>query len=71
MHIDSILNQDRRDFTAVFICEHCGFKEERNGYDDSFYHNVVIPNIPCPQCGKKADSSYRPLATKYPDSMDV
>lgn len=30
MKIKKILNQMRRDFTAIFECEHCGFEEKRD-----------------------------------------
>lgn len=45
--------QHRRDFTGVFECEHCGHTHERSGcYDDAYYHEHVIPRLPCPQCGE-------------------
>jgi len=28
-------------------------------------------NKVCPKCGKKAADDYRPLATKYPDGVQV
>ena len=71
MKIKTILNQHRRDFTAIYECEHCGDENEGYGYDDANYHNNVIPATKCSKCGKKADENYRPLATKYPDGMQV
>lgn len=71
MKIQRILSQSRRDFTAVYECEHCGDTHEGRGYDDSNFHQNVIPSWPCAKCGKKADDSYRALATKYPDGMVV
>lgn len=72
MKIKEILSQHRRDFSAIFVCEHCGHEEKKNGcYDDEFYHTNVIPNMECPSCGKKAPDSYRPLATKYPADQQV
>ena len=71
MHIKKILNQHRRDFVAIFQCEHCGCEEEIGGYDDSHYHNNVIPKMRCKKCQKPADETYRPLATKYPDGVQV
>jgi C4-type Zn-finger protein len=71
MQIKTILDQSRRDFTALFECEHCGYTEKKNGYDDSYFHNVVIPDMVCKQCGKKAGEDYRPRATKYPDNTEV
>ena len=71
MRIKRILSQYRRDFRAVFECEHCGATEERSGYDDAHFHNTVIPGMPCKQCGKKAAEDYRPLTTKYPEGYQV
>lgn len=71
MKIKQIKSQMRRDFTAIYVCEHCGHEEEGSGYDDSYFHQTVIPNKECKKCGKKASDDYRPLATKYPDGMTV
>jgi predicted RNA-binding Zn-ribbon protein involved in translation (DUF1610 family) len=71
MKIDEILCQHRRDFTARFICEHCGYTVVRSGYDDSYFHNTVIPDMECPECGKKAPATYRPLAPKYQDGFQI
>ena len=67
MNIKKILFQHRRDFTAIYQCEHCGHEVEGNGYDDSYFHKEVIPNKICPKCGKTADANFRPLTTKYKD----
>ena len=71
MKIKKITWQNRRDFSAIYECEHCGSTREGSGYDDSYFHKSVIPNMTCDKCGKKADETYRPLATKYPDSMQI
>ena len=71
MRIKRILSQYRRDFRAVFECEHCGHQLKRSGYDDAFFHNKVVPNLKCPSCGKKATEDYRPLTTKYPDGYQI
>ena len=71
MKIQKIIEQRRRDFTAIFECEHCGETSERRGYDDSYFHNNVIPKMSCDNCNKTADDNYRPLTTKYPDSQTV
>lgn len=71
MKIKTIKSQHRRDFTAVYECEHCGYTHEGSGYDDSYFHTQVIPDMKCAECGKTADSSYRPLATKYADHEQV
>ena len=65
MKIEKILRQHRRDFTAIYVCEHCGKTMESSGYDDDYFHRKVIPSMHCPECGKKAPDDYRPLATKY------
>jgi primosomal protein N' len=71
MRIKEILWQNRRDFRAIYECEHCGSTEESSGYDDEYFHKKVIPNMACPQCGKKAPDTYRALSTKYPEWMEV
>ena len=71
MRIYKIISQHRRDFSAVFECEHCGFQVIRVGYDDKNFHQNVIPNMICDKCGKKADENYRPLEPKYPDDMQI
>ena len=71
MRIKKIVWQHRRDFTAVYECEHCGHTEEKKGYDDANFHQNVIPNMICPKCGEKAPDNYRPLTTKYPAGMEV
>jgi len=71
MKIKRIISQSRRDFTAEYECEHCGNIEKGYGYDDSNFHNNVIPKMTCKKCGKGASKDYRPLATKYPDGYQV
>lgn len=71
MKIKEIKSQYRRDFTAVYECEHCGHTETGYGYDDANFHNNVIPAMKCKECGKAAPSTYEPKATKYPEGMTV
>lgn len=71
MQIQRIVSQHRRDFRAIYECEHCGHTQEAAGYDDTYFHQVVIPQKPCPQCGRTASADYRALSTKYPDSKIV
>jgi len=71
MKIHRILRQHRRDFTAIYECEHCGHKKEGGGYDDANFHQNVIPTMECPKGHKKASDDYRPLTTKYPEGMTV
>ena len=65
MRIQMVKNQNRRDFTAIYECEHCGNLEEGYGYDDDNFHQNVIPKMECGKCGKTSDENYRPLTTKY------
>ena len=71
MKIKEIVSQNRRDFTAIYECEHCGFTKKGGGYDDSNFHNNVIPNMECSECKKKAGDNYRALSTKYPEGFQV
>ena len=71
MKIKKIIFQHRRDFKAVYECEHCGNHWHGSGYDDANFHQNVIPYIQCLRCGKKADENYRPLETKYPEGYQV
>lgn len=71
MRIKKIVSQHRRDFRAMYGCEHCGHEFESHGYDDRYFHEEVVPNKKCPECGKTAGDDYRPLATKYPDGQVV
>lgn len=71
MKIKEIKSQNRRDFTAIYICEHCGHEKTSYGYDDANFHQNVIPNTECEKCGEIAPNDYRPLATKYPDGMSI
>jgi DNA-directed RNA polymerase subunit RPC12/RpoP len=65
MKIKTILSQHRRDFQAIYECEHCGATVKGSGYDDDNFHRNVIPDMECKQCGEKAPENYRPLSTKY------
>ena len=67
MKIQKMLWQNRRDFKAIYVCEHCGETEEKSGYDDTYFHNNVIPSMVCKKCGKKSGSDYIPQTTKYND----
>ena len=71
MKIQKIINQNRRDFRAIYECEHCGFSHEQFGYDDSNFHENIIPKMVCPQCGLRASSDCTPKTTRYPDSQTV
>jgi len=65
MRINKIISQHRRDFIAIYECEHCGHTEEGGGYDDQNFHANVIPNKECSKCEKTASSDYCARETKY------
>ncbi len=71
MRIKNIISQHRRDFRAVYVCEHCEHGAEGGGYDDANFHNNVIPTMVCRKCDKKGTDDYRPLASKYPEGVLV
>jgi ribosomal protein L37AE/L43A len=71
MKIQKIVSQSRRDFSAIYECEHCGDTYEGGGYDDNNFHKNVIPKMKCRKCGQTASNDYRALSTKYPDWMTV
>ena len=71
MKIKKIMSQHRRDFRAIYECEHCGHEVEGGGYDDTNFHEIVIPSKKCSECGKTAPDDYRPLTTKYADHEQV
>ena len=62
-----MISQHRRDFVAIFICEHCNDEIEKSGYDDTHYHANVVPDLECKECGKKSPDDYTPRAPKYND----
>ena len=71
MRIKSMLSQSRRDFVAMFECEHCGHTVRKSGYDNVNFHTNVIPKIACKKCGKTASDDYVPLEPRYPEGMQV
>lgn len=71
MKIKKILSQHRRDFRAIFECEHCNAEYEMGGYDDANFHQNVIPTFICRECGKRAPEDYRALTTKYPEGYQI
>ena len=71
MKIKQITSQHRRDFKAIYECEHCGETETGSGYDDTYFHQEVVPKKICAKCGKTAGDEYRPLTTKYPDGIQL
>jgi transcription elongation factor Elf1 len=70
MEIKKIISQTRRDFTALYVCQHCGHEQTGSGYDDTYFHTQVIPNIKCGNCSKSG-GPYVPREPKYPEGMDI
>lgn len=71
MKIKEIVNQHRRDFTAIYICEHCGNEDKSGGYDDANFHNNVIPQMKCKKCGEVGAKDYTPRRTKYTEGVQI
>lgn len=71
MRIKEITSQHRRDFKAIYECQHCGATYDGCGYDDAHFHNNVVPAMECKMCHKIAGENYRALATKYPEGRQV
>ena len=71
MRIKEITYQYRRDFGAIYECEHCGYTYKGKGYDDDNFHRNVVRNRRCPKCGKKAGPDFRPMGTKYPEGYQI
>lgn len=71
MYIETILDRIRRDIKIIIKCEHCDYSFETWGYDDTHYHNVVVPNMECPQCKAKASGIYKPRTPRYPDEVII
>ena len=71
MKIKTITEQRRRDFQAIYVCEHCGVEKVGLGYDDANFHQNVIPAMKCTSCNKTSGDDYRALTTKYPEGQTV
>ena len=65
MRIKKMLQQTRRDFTAVYECEHCHHEKTDFGYDDDNFHSNLMPDMKCTACGKTSPDTYTPRKTKY------
>lgn len=75
MKIQKITSQSRRDFHAIYECEGCGDTFKSHGYDDTNFHQNVIPKMKCKGCGKTSedfgDEAARPLAPLHPDDVTL
>lgn len=70
MKIKEVLSSTRRDFTAVYECEHCEATKEGYGYEDWFFHETVIPGMKCEECGKTSPSTYVPDKPRYEEGQE-
>lgn len=52
MKIQRITFRSDRDFSAIYVCEHCATTEKHYGYDDANFHVNVIPSWHCGTCGR-------------------
>lgn len=53
MKIQEKTHQNRRDFSAILVCENCNHTQIlKDGYDDRNYHDNVMPKIKCEKCDK-------------------
>lgn len=71
MRIKKKISQHRRDFQAVYECEHCGHEHKDYGYDDHNFHVNVIPNMTCPDCGKTAAASTPKTMPDVPEGIVI
>lgn len=74
MKIKEVKHQNRRDFYADYECESCGHVQYGNGYDDRNFHDNVIPNMKCQECGKSRndlDIDGEFTQTRYPEGMQI
>lgn len=63
MKIKNIVSDYGNDFYYHAECEHCGHVSEKiAGYHDANYHQRVIPQMKCKQCGKdRAGNTGEPI----------
>lgn len=70
-----MISQNRRDFKADYTCEYCGHIEKNSlGYDDTNFHQNVIPEMKCKECNKSTNSEGGVIddtQTRYPEGLQV
>ena len=71
MKLQKKISQNRRDFVGIFVCEHCNNSTKESGYDDTYFHNQVIPNMKCSKCNKTGIECDNLIITKpkYNDAV--
>jgi len=71
MHIKRKTSQYRRDLTAVYQCEYCDHEVTCPGYDDLNFHQNVIPDMHCQECGKTADELTPRTVPDVPEGITI
>ena len=74
MKIIKITSQHRRDFWADMGCENCRAKDKIRGYDDRNFHDNVIPEMKCKECGKSRNDlgiKSEPTPTRHAENEVV
>lgn len=66
MYLKEKLNQNRRDFTAIYACQDCGYEKTDRGYDDEYFHTTVIPKMVCDKCGTAGTPDLRRTGASIP-----
>jgi len=57
MFVSSVTDTINNDFYCIYECEHCHHKQKGYGYNDSYFHDKVIPSKTCPECGKNREGN--------------
>lgn len=57
MKIQTVTSSYGNDFRADYVCEHCGHVKNAYGYNDAYFHNVVIPGWSCEKCGLRRNGT--------------
>lgn len=70
MKIESTRGWMRNDFWATYICEHCGAKMDRYGYDDENFYKIVIPGWYCKECGLNRAGEAEPTTESEDQDVD-
>jgi hypothetical protein len=50
MKIKKIIHQENNHLKATFECEHCENEFVGSGINNTDFHNIVLPNLNCPDC---------------------
>lgn len=60
MKIISLRDGNGRDLYGMIQCEHCNVEDKLSGgYNDSFWHDKVLPAFHCKSCGKNRNGELK------------